>query len=169
MRTLRESGAFSVRVEADLRELDSSEDMFRVPTRNLPLHTILRRQQRTPEEQAVVDERFVQSVIINSVNLVADALDDGAKINSTLIHLNNGDVSALQFSITNPGYSRISALLLLYTDTNVQLRDKSGQTIFHLALKGENIGVLRRLREMAEIDDYRNEGGESPLHACPCS
>jgi hypothetical protein len=114
-----------------------------------------------PEELNFVNAKLILGVTRDDASLVAQALDDGADIN--FISDLQGS-TPLKISLEGLPLSKIPALLMLYHETNVQFRNKRGETLVHHAVQTANVGILRRL--VTRADDLRtyDGNGKTPLH-----
>jgi hypothetical protein len=158
VRVLKASGAFSIGTHADLEEIQQSADMYSLPRRSLPLHAILKQQQMSEEEQLLVNEKLLLGISNNDSTLVAQALDAGAEIDGA-----QGTI-VLRLAFGEQRDPQVLALLLLYTQTNLQSRFENGATLLHLAVRFGKQGCLRRL--VTNIDDLQalDGNGATPLH-----
>jgi ankyrin repeat protein len=160
VRTLRACGGFSVGVVADLEELRRSEDVSKLPKRSLPLGSILKQNELVPAGQAFVNAKLILGATLDDADQVAQALDEGAEINA----VSDEGYTALQISLGESQTSTAAALILLYNETKVHLRDGTGDTLLHYAMKTGNVPLIRRL--VTSMDDLRVFDGEgaTPLH-----
>lgn len=152
---------FSVGVQSDLHSIKNSPSPYTLAKRSLPLGPTLKRHQMLPEELNFVNTKLILGVTKDDASLVAQALDDGADIN--FISDLQGSTT-LKISLEGSRLSKIPALLMLYHETNVQFRNKRGETLVHHAVQTANVGILRRL--VTRADDLRtyDGNGRTPLH-----
>lgn len=131
MRILRESGGFSVSVLADLRELKLADNPSRLQKRSLPLGSILKQHQMVPEAQKFLNAKLIFGAATDDANVVAQALEEGAEINT----VSDSGLTALQIGLSESLNSEVAALLLLYKETKVHLRNENGETLLHQAVR----------------------------------
>lgn len=160
VKILQAYGGFSISVVADLEELRRSEDPSKLAKRSLPLGSILRQHQLVPAAQAFVNAKLILGATMDDPEQVAQALDEGAEINT----ISEEGYAALQISLGEYHTSTTSALILLYYETKVHLRDGTGDTLLHYATKSGNLSLIRRL--VNSMDDLRvfDVEGATPLH-----
>lgn len=160
VRILQACGGFSISVIADLEALRSAEDRSELPKRSLPLGSILKQYDLVPAAQAFVNAKLILGATMNDADQVAQALDEGAEINA----LSTEGLTALQISLCESQTSIATALILLYNETKVHHRDRTGDTLLHYAMKAGNVSLIRRL--VTSMDDLRIFDGEgaTPLH-----
>lgn len=160
VRILRACGGFSVGVVADLEELRRAEDRSRLPKRSLPLGSILKQNELVPAAQAFVNAKLILGATCDDADQVAQALDEGAEINA----VSEEGYTALQISLGESQTSTAAALILLYNETKVHLRDRAGDTLLHYAMKSGNVSLIRRLvTTMVDLRVFDAEGA-TPLH-----
>ena len=101
-------------------------------TKLLPLHSRLRREQMTQNEEAAINLRFIDAVEKMDLSRLGEALDLGADINTSDEH----GTPALLCSILNLSYHSglIATFLLSYQDLNVHARDSRGRTALHASV-----------------------------------
>jgi ankyrin repeat protein len=160
VRILRTCGGFSIGVVTDLEELRRTEDGSRLPKRSLPLASILKQNELVPAGQAFVNAKLILGATLDDADQVAQALDEGAEINT----VSEEGYTALQISLGESQTSTAAALILLYNETRVHVRDGIGDTLLHYAMKSGNVSLIRRL--VTTMDDLRVFDGEgaTPLH-----
>lgn len=160
VRTLQACGGFSVSVVADLETLRRAEDRSRLPKRSLPLGSLLKQNELVSAGQAFVNAKLILGATMDDADQVAQALDEGAEINT----LSEEGLTALQISLGESQTSTVAALILLYNETKVHLRDQTGDTLLHYAMKSGNVWLIRRL--VTSMDQLRVFDGEgaTPLH-----
>lgn len=160
VRILRACGGFSISVVADLEELRCAKDGSRLPKRSLPLGSILKQNEMISAAQAFVNAKLILGATMDDADQVAEALDEGAEVNAT----SEEGHTALQISLGESQTSTAAALILLYNETKVHLRDETGDTLLHYAMKSGNVSLIRRL--VTGIDDLRafDSDGATPLH-----
>jgi ankyrin repeat protein len=160
VRILRESGGFSVSVLVDLTELKLAEDPSRLPKRSLPLGSILKQHQMVSEAQKFMNTKLIFGAVTDDVDVVAQALEEGAEINTT----SDSGLTALQISLGESPSSEVAGLLLLYKETKTHLRNDNGETLLHQAVRAGNLPLVRRL--IKSVDDLRvvDGSGATPLH-----
>ena len=160
VRILQACGGFSISVCADLETLRCAEDGSRLPKRSLPLGSILRQTELVPAGQAFVNAKLILGATMDDADQVAQALDEGAEINA----LSEEGLTALQISIGESQTSTTAALILLYNETKVHFRDRTGDTLLHSAMKSGNVSLIRRL--VTSMDNLRvfDLKGATPLH-----
>ena len=162
---LREIGGFSISVRSDLEEIQCSIEPFAIPKRSLPLRSLLKQHQMTPEEQAYVDAKLISGITAKAAHVVAEALDEGADINTRV----REDTSPLRASLRVNTRSDVSALLLLYHETNIRYHSVLGDTILHTAVKNGRPWLIRRLCANAEYLRIENREGSTVLHVAASS
>ena len=160
VKILRACGGFSTGVVADLEQLRRTEVESRLPKRSLPLGAILMQNKLIPAGQAFVNAKLILGATMDDADLVAPALDEGAEINA----ISGEGYTALQISLGESQTSITAALILLYNETKVHLRDSKGDTLLHYATKSGSLSLIRRL--VTSMDDLRVFDGEgaTPLH-----
>ena len=157
---LQESGGFSVGVLADLEEIRCSEAPSRLSKRSLPLGSILKQHQGPPEALEAAIAKLVLGALTNEVDLVAQALEEGADINT----VSEYGKTPLQISLADSKVSFVSDLLLLYKETRVHLRYSNGETLLHRVAQAGPSTLLRRLIHGMEDLQVFNMDGATPLH-----
>jgi Ankyrin repeats (3 copies) len=160
VRILRACGGFSAGVAADLEELRRAEDPSELPKRSLPLGSILRQHELVRAAQVFVNAKLILGATRDDADQVAQALDEGAEINT----LSEEGFTSLQISLGESQTSTTAALILLYNETKVHLRDDTGDTLLHYAVKSGNLPLIRRL--VTSMDNLRvfDSKGATPLH-----
>ena len=144
--TLRSVGDFSVGVRIDLQDLRQTLGWFNLPKRSLPLHSALKRAQMEPEQQLHLNEQLLRAAAQEDEGLIAEALDNGADINTTGIDGKSVlDICLKHIDLAlylQKGYSVAVELLLLYRETTLTSISKSKGTILHLAILSGNVAVV---------------------------
>ncbi|MCJ1430899.1 hypothetical protein MMC27_000249, partial [Xylographa pallens] len=160
VKILRACGGFSIGVGTDLEKLRRTEVGSRLPKRSLPLGAILMQNQLIPAGQAFVNAKLILGATMDDADQVAQALDEGAEINA----ISGEGCTALQISLGGSQTSITAALILLYNETKVHLRDNIGDTLLHYAIKSGSLPLIRRL--VTSMDDLRvfDGDGATPLH-----
>ena len=159
-RVLKKSAGFSISIFEDCEELAHAIDRSAVPKRSLPLGTILKRHGMLPEKQRFVNAKLILAAAEQDLNLMAEALEQGADINT----LSDEGKTPLQICLDDSSESLTTDLLFLYRETNVQHRNIAGDTLFHQAVKTGDAARFYRL--ITFVDDLRvvDASGATPLH-----
>ena len=157
---LREPGGFSIGVFADLEEIRCSEDASRLSKRSLPLGAILKQHQQPPEALDVANVKLIMGATTDEADLVAQALEEGADINT----LSDQGRTPLQIRLATSQRSSVLDLLLLYEETRVHLRDSKDGTLLHRAVRTGDLALLRRLISSVEDLQIVDADGTTPLH-----
>jgi hypothetical protein len=127
VKILKQSGGFSISVVADLKEVRDAPDSSALAKRSLPLGSILKQNQMLPEAQKYQNAKLIMGAAMEDEELVAQALEDGAEINT----VSNDGHTALQISLAMSPRSDIAALLLLYKETKRHFRDVAATQSFY--------------------------------------
>jgi ankyrin repeat protein len=154
VKILKQSGGFSTSVLADLKEVKDASDSLRLPKRTLPLGSILKRNQMPPEAQKYQNAKLIMGAAMENAEQVAQALEDGAEINT----VSDDGRTALQMSLKMSLTSDIAALLLLYREANRNFRGVTGEPILIEAVRRGNIALVRAL--ITGVEDLRLTGNE---------
>jgi hypothetical protein len=151
--SLRSAGCFSMGVQVDLAEVRRTTGAFNLPKRSLPLHSALKQAQMEPNEQLRLNKRLIQCAHVEDMDMMAQALDDGADINA----VDERGMSALDICLDKWrstdiwNGANIAHLLLLYRETVIRSKGKPNTTLLHLAILSGSLLDPRPHRPSATI------------------
>ena len=160
VKIFEKSGGFSTSVLADLKEVKDAPHSLRLPKRTLPLDSILKQNQMPPEAQKYQNAKLIMGAAIENAELVAQALEDGAEINT----VSDDGHTALQISLEMSLTSDVAALLLLYREVKRSFRDVEREPVLLQAVRTGKISLIRALINGVEDLQLTGNEGEPLLH-----